>query len=87
MFGRFYQLIAITLLFATNGHLFLLRGFMASYEVFPLHPTSIGVLTQTVLAHVGTFFTSALQIAGAARGGPLPRRARPGPAQPGGARR
>ena len=63
MFGRINQLIAVTLLFATNGHLFLLRGFMASYEVFPLHPTSIGVLTQTVLAHVGTFFTSALQIA------------------------
>ncbi len=63
MFGRIHQLIAVTLLFATNGHLFLLRGFMASYEVFPLHPTSIGTLTQTVLAHVGTFFTSALQIA------------------------
>ena len=63
MFGRIHQLIAVTLLFATNGHLFLLRGFMASYEVFPLHPTSIGTLTHTVLAHVGTFFTSALQIA------------------------
>jgi flagellar biosynthesis protein FliR len=63
MFGRMHQLIAVTLLFATNGHLFLLRGFMASYEVFPLHPTSIGTLTQTVLGHVGTFFTSALQIA------------------------
>jgi flagellar biosynthesis protein FliR len=63
MFGRINQLIAVTLLFATNGHLFLLRGFMASYEVFPLHPTSIGTLTQTVVAHVGTFFTSALQIA------------------------
>jgi flagellar biosynthesis protein FliR len=63
MFGRIHQLIAVTLLFATNGHLFLLRGFMASYEVFPLHPTSIGTLTQTVVAHVGTFFTSALQIA------------------------
>jgi flagellar biosynthesis protein FliR len=63
MFGRIHQLIAVTLLFATNGHLFLLRGFMASYEVFPLYPTSIGTLTQTVVAHVGTFFTSALQIA------------------------
>ena len=53
MFGRIHQLIAVTLLFATNGHLFLLRGFMASYEVFPLHPTSIGTLTQTVLAARG----------------------------------
>jgi flagellar biosynthetic protein FliR len=63
MFGRVYQLVAVTLLFALNGHLFLLRGFMASYEVFPLHPVSIAVLTRTVTSNVGTFFVAALEIA------------------------
>ena len=88
MFGRFHQLIAVTLLFATNGHLFLLRGFMASYEVVPAAPDQHRrLLTQTVLAHVGTFFTSALQIAGAGGRGAVPGRARAGPGQPGGRRR
>jgi len=63
MFGRVYQLVAITMLFALNGHLVLLRGFMASYEVFPLHPVSLTAVTKTVTANVGTFFVSALEIA------------------------
>jgi flagellar biosynthesis protein FliR len=63
MFGRVHQLVAVTLLFALNGHLFLPRGFMASYDVFPLHPVSIGALTRTVTSNVGLFFVSALEIA------------------------
>jgi flagellar biosynthetic protein FliR len=63
MFGRVHQLVAVTLLFALNGHLFLLRGFMASYDVFPLHPLSISALTRTVISNVGVFFVSALEIA------------------------
>ena len=34
-FGRVYQLVAVTLLFALNGHLLLLRGFIASFASFP----------------------------------------------------
>jgi flagellar biosynthetic protein FliR len=63
MFGRVNQLVAVTLLFALNGHLLLLRGFMASYEVFPMHPVSIASLASTVTSNVGTMFVSALQIA------------------------
>lgn len=63
MFGRVNQLVAVTLLFATNGHLILLRGFMKSYDALPMRPISISVLTRTVTANVGTFFVSALEIA------------------------
>ncbi|MDQ1538065.1 MAG: flagellar biosynthesis protein FliR [Actinomycetota bacterium] len=63
MFGRVNQLVAVTLLFATNGHLLLLRGFSASYDVFPLHPVSIAALTRTVTSNFGVFFISALEIA------------------------
>lgn len=63
MFGRVNQLVAVTLLFALNGHLFLLRGFMASYDVFPMHTVSITALTRTVTSNVGIFFVSALEIA------------------------
>ena len=63
MFGRVNQLVAVTLLFATNGHLLLLRGFMTSYDALPMQPVSIAVLTRTVTANVGTFFVAALEIA------------------------
>jgi flagellar biosynthetic protein FliR len=63
MFGRVYQIVAVTLLFALNGHLLLLRGFMASYDVFPLQPVSVSALTRTVTSNVGTFFVAALEIA------------------------
>ena len=63
MFGRVNQLVAVTLLFTLNGHLLLLRGFMASYDVFPMHPVGIAAITKTVTSNVGTFFISALEIA------------------------
>jgi flagellar biosynthetic protein FliR len=63
MFGRVYQVVAVTLLFALNGHLFLLRGFMASYDVFPMNPVSISALARTVTSNVGVFFVAALEIA------------------------
>ncbi len=63
MFGRIYQLVAVTLLFALDGHLLLLRGFMASFRVFPMHPVSISVLARTVTSQIGLFLVSALEIA------------------------
>ena len=62
-FGRVYQLIAVTLLFALNGHLLLLRGFMGSFSVFPIHPVSLSGLARTVTSNLSTFFVSALEIA------------------------
>jgi flagellar biosynthetic protein FliR len=63
MFGRLHQLVAVTLLFALNGHLLLVRGLLTSFEVLPLHPVSVSALAATVTANVGRFFVAALEIA------------------------
>ncbi|MCW2726110.1 MAG: Flagellar biosynthetic protein fliR [Frankiales bacterium] len=63
MFGRINQLVAITLLFALDGHLMLVRGLLTSFEAFPLHPVSPSALAETVSANVGRFFVAALEIA------------------------
>ena len=63
MFGRLSQLVAVTLLFALNGHLLLVRGLLTSFEVLPLHPVSVGALAGMVTANVGRFFVAALEIA------------------------
>lgn len=65
VFGRFYNLLAITLLFGTDGHQLVIRGFAASYQVVPL----TGMMSFTTLARVLTegiagLFVAALQIAG-----------------------
>lgn len=62
MFGRLQQLIAITLLFAVNGHLLLVRGFLNSYEAVPLRADT-GGLAELFVHELGTFFVSALEIA------------------------
>ncbi len=35
VFGRFYELLAITLLFTSNAYLILVNGFFRSFEVIP----------------------------------------------------
>ncbi len=39
VFGRFYNLVAVTLLFASDGHQLILRGFLQSFETLPLNVT------------------------------------------------
>jgi flagellar biosynthesis protein FliR len=63
MFGRVHQLLAVTLLFALNGHLLLIRGFLTSFEVLPLRVVNIGDLAGIVTRDVGRFFVAALEIA------------------------
>ena len=63
MFGRVHQLVAVTLLFALNGHLLLIRGFLTSFEVMPLHPVSLGALASQMSANLGAFFVAALEVA------------------------
>ena len=36
VFGRFHGLIALVLLFATNAHLLVIRGFLTSYDAIPV---------------------------------------------------
>jgi flagellar biosynthesis protein FliR len=61
-FGRFYQLLATTLLFAINGHLLLVRGFLTSYDAVGATPT-LEDLSGQLVANVGSFFLAALEIA------------------------
>jgi flagellar biosynthetic protein FliR len=65
VFGRFYNVMATTLLFATNGHQLVLRGFTTSYKVLPLDGNlSLHNLQHLVTTGVTEMFTAAIQIAG-----------------------
>jgi flagellar biosynthetic protein FliR len=65
VFGRFYNLIAVTLLFASEGHQLVLRGFLQSYRTLPLDASfSMETFSRLLTAGVGEMFVAALQIAG-----------------------
>jgi flagellar biosynthetic protein FliR len=65
IFGRLYNLIAITLLFVSDGHQLILRGFLQSFRTLPLDTTfSMETFSRLLLAGIGEMFLSALQIAG-----------------------
>jgi flagellar biosynthetic protein FliR len=65
VFGRFYNLMAITLLFATDGHQLVLRGFTTSYKALPLDGTlSLATMQHLVTTGVTQMFLAAVQIAG-----------------------
>jgi flagellar biosynthesis protein FliR len=65
VFGRFYNILAITLLFATNGHQLVLRGFTTSYKALPLDGTlSLSSLQHLLTTGIAQMFLAALQIAG-----------------------
>ena len=62
-FGRFYQLLAVTLLFVINGHILLLRGFLTSFEAIDATSPRLEDLSGNLASAVGTFFLAALEIA------------------------
>jgi flagellar biosynthesis protein FliR len=65
VFGRFYNVMATTLLFATDGHQLVLRGFTTSYKALPLDGTlSPHNLQHLVTAGVAEMFMASIQIAG-----------------------
>ena len=65
IFGRFYNLVAVTLLFATDGHQMILRGFLQSFKTVPLDATfALNTFSEVLLKGVGEMFVAALQIAG-----------------------
>jgi flagellar biosynthetic protein FliR len=64
-FGRFYNITAITLLFATDGHQLVLRGFTTSYKAVPLNATlSLTELDHLLTTGLTQMFLAAIQIAG-----------------------
>jgi len=65
VFGRFYNLVAVTILFATQGHLLILRGFLQSFRTMPLNMTfGLDTFSRLLLKGIAELFLSALQIAG-----------------------
>jgi flagellar biosynthetic protein FliR len=64
VFGRLHSLLALMLLFALDGHLLVIHGFLTSYDALPLDATmSLGDLARLVTTGIGQFFVAALQIA------------------------
>ncbi|MCZ7527723.1 MAG: flagellar biosynthetic protein FliR [Acidimicrobiia bacterium] len=63
VFGRFYQLLAVTLLFALDAHLLLVRGFLASFEAVPTSGLDLGDLNRVLTRDLGVFFAAAIEVA------------------------
>lgn len=63
VFGRFYQLLAVAMLFALDGHLMLVHGFLASFSVSPSGMPNLGAGSGELIDALGLFFLAALQIA------------------------
>lgn len=63
VFGRFYQLLAMALLFALDGHVLLVHGFLDSFAAVPSGLPDMGASAAELVDLLGLFFLSALQIA------------------------
>jgi flagellar biosynthesis protein FliR len=63
IFGQFYAVLATTLLFAIDGHLLLVRGFITSFDAAPLTSLSVDAMAELVTGDIALFFVSALEIA------------------------
>lgn len=64
LFGRIQQLIAITLLFVSGGHLIMVRGFLSSFEATFVRPADLGGLAELMTKNLVIFAVSALEICG-----------------------
>ncbi len=63
-FGRFYQLVATTLIFATNAHLLIVHGFYDSFRVIPANVYQPNVIARILTLNMAQLFLAALEIAG-----------------------
>jgi flagellar biosynthesis protein FliR len=65
VFGRFYHMIAVTLLFTSGGYELVLRGFLRTFETLPLDGTlSLSTLDHMITHGFSDMFVATLQIAG-----------------------
>lgn len=64
VFGRFYQLLATTLLFTTDAYLVLVNGFFRSFTAVPANGLASGNVASILTDHVGQFLLAALEVAG-----------------------
>ena len=64
IFGRFYQLLATTLLFTTDAYLILVNGFFRSFDVIPAGGLSTSTISALLTNNMGQFVIAAIEIAG-----------------------
>lgn len=64
VFGRIQNLIGTTLLFTSGGHLLMIQGLLRSFRVAPLHPPALGEAAERLVADLGSYVVSALEICG-----------------------
>ena len=65
IYGRFYALLATTLIFATDAHLLIFQGFLRTFVSIPLDgQLSLGRLDRVISGGLTELFIAALQIAG-----------------------
>ncbi|MEJ5944074.1 flagellar biosynthetic protein FliR [Pseudokineococcus basanitobsidens] len=63
--GRIYQLLALALLFASGGHLVVLRGLLRTFEVLPVGQSiDLSTVARVATEGVAGLMLAALQIAG-----------------------
>lgn len=62
--GRLHQLIAVTLLVATDGHLMIVQGLSRSVQLMPLASVSPSDLAANFTEQVSGLFLAAVQVAG-----------------------
>jgi flagellar biosynthetic protein FliR len=63
VFGRLHQFVAVTVLFATEGHLMIIQGLSRSLQAMPDPHISWDALGHALIADVTGLVTGALQIA------------------------
>src|SRR5256885_8816738 len=51
VFGRFYHVVAITILFTSDGYQLVIRGFLQSYQTLPLNGTLSLATLDRMLTH------------------------------------
>ena len=64
LFGRFYNLLAVTLLFVTNAHQVLIDGFFRSFQAIPVSGIEPAAAASILTRNVGPFLISAVEVAG-----------------------
>ncbi|UQX87968.1 flagellar biosynthetic protein FliR [Jatrophihabitans telluris] len=63
--GKYYGMLATTLIFASSAHLIILQGFLRTFTAMPLDGSiDLSKLGSAAVHGLGTMFVSALQIAG-----------------------
>ena len=62
VFGRFYQLLTVRLLFAMDGHVLIVRGFVASFDATSLDKIDLSRLSTLLTTDLTHFLVAALEV-------------------------